>query len=379
MIIIKLLIFTLLAYVIYVLAAMVYFELKTRGDNYFSLPLAGRQKLLGQLTRHARFVRPAFEFAMKIYRPKKPPLMRYDGVTGPGMIATKKSYAATKNYRPGEEDIFVATQMKCGTTWMQQIVFEILHRGEGDLSDQGYRHMYALSPWMETSPMCSVPFERAPLVGEQRNRIIKTHMPAQLCPYSDMAKYIYVTRHPVSCFSSCYDFFKLLAGPLSPTRENVLRWYCSDDMWWTSWPDHVEGWWQRSQKYPNVLFIHYEEMKNDLRDAVSRVAEFLNFSLTEEELRKVVHKSSFEYMKEHEAHFEMHAPNVFSVTAGEGSFMKAGTIDRYRDTREEEADMIMAFCRERLNGAEYPLDKYYPGATVLKLESGYGQSAPAAS
>ncbi len=367
MTVLKLLTIIVLVYFVYVVVVMIYFELKTRGDNYFALPLAQRRRMIERLKRHARFIRPAFEWVMKIYRPKAPPMMRYEGVTGPGMIATKKSYAATKNYQPGKEDIFVATQMKCGTTWMQQIVFEILHRGEGDLSDGGYRHMYALSPWIETSPACSVPIERAPLVGERRNRIIKTHMPAKLCPYNEAAKYIYVTRHPVSCFSSCYDFFQLLAGPLSPTRENVLAWYCSDDMWWQPWPDHVEGWWRRSQKYNNVLFIHYEEMKADLCGAVTRVAEFLDYSLTPDELQKVVRKSSFEYMKTHEAHFEMHAPNVFSVSAGEGRFMKAGTIDRYKDIGENEGETIMAFCRDRLEGSDYPLDNYYPGAAAVKM------------
>ncbi len=363
----KLLTSFLLAYLAYVAVAMIYFERKTRGDNYFALPLAERGKMIARLKKHARFIRPAFELAMKIHRPKAPPMMRYGDVTGPAIMTTKKSYAATKNYQPGEEDIFVATQMKCGTTWMQQIVFEILHRGEGDLSDDGYRHMYALSPWIETSPLCSVPMERAPLVGQRGNRIIKTHMPAKLCPYSEGAKYIYVTRHPVSCFSSCYDFFQLLAGPLSPTRENVLRWYCSDDMWWQAWPDHVEGWWRRSQECSNVLFLHYEEMKTDLTAAVSRVAGFLHCPLTPEELEKVVQKSSFEYMKEHEAYFEMHAPNIFSVTAGEGRFMQAGTIDRYRDTGEMEGETIMTFCRERLREASYPLDHYYPGAAAIKL------------
>ncbi|HBG51064.1 MAG TPA: hypothetical protein DDW89_04535, partial [Gammaproteobacteria bacterium] len=62
------------------------------------------------------------------------------------MMSSKKSYAGTLHYQPEAADIFIATQMKCGTTWMQQIVFEILHGGAGDLSDAGYRHMYAVSP-----------------------------------------------------------------------------------------------------------------------------------------------------------------------------------------------------------------------------------------
>ncbi len=282
------------------------------------------------------------------------------------MMCSKKSYEATLNYKPGAEDIFIATQMKCGTTWMQQIVFEILHGGEGDLSDDGYRHMYALSPWIETSPTSSVPMERAPLVGPNKNRIIKTHMPAQLIPDNDGAKYIYVTRHPVSCFASCVDFINLLGGPMIPERKNLLDWYCSEDMWWMSWPDHVESWWKRSQQHDNVLFVHYEELKQDLPGMITKIAEFLNTPLSDDEQKKVVHKAGFEYMKEHEYYFEMFAPNVFSVS-NDIRFMQSGALNRHEDTDAIERERINEFCRERLANASYPLATYYPD--ILNIDS----------
>ncbi|PCI43226.1 MAG: hypothetical protein COB51_11840 [Moraxellaceae bacterium] len=348
------------AYFIYLGSMMLYFELKTRGDNYFALPLAERRNMRARIRYHGRFIYPFFVLVSKVFRLRTPPLMRYNGVTGPLIMSTKKSYRFTNHYKPQENDIFIATQMKCGTTWMQQIVFEILHRGEGNLGDDGYRHMYALSPWIETSPTSSVPFDRAPLVGEKNSRIIKTHMPADLCPYSDKAQYIYVTRHPVSCFASCLDFIRLLAGPSVPNRENMLKWYCSDDMFWRAWPEHVEGWWRRTEDHQNVLFVHYESMKKDLPAAVRKVADFLAMDLTEDEINKVVHRSSFEYMKEHEEHFSMFSPNVFSECLETVRFMQAGTVDRYKDVSDSESETIMEFCQDRLESKHYPLAKYYP-------------------
>jgi len=364
----KLLACSLVIYFSYLGFMMLYFELKTRGDNYFSLPLADRRRLRETIRKHGRFIYPFFVLVSKVFRMPTPPLMRYKGVTGPLMMASKKSYKFTKNYQPQSNDIFVATQMKCGTTWMQQVVFEILHRGKGDLSDEGYRHMYALSPWIETTPNCSVPFERAPLVGEKNSRIIKTHMPAKLCPYNEKAKYIYVTRHPVSCFASCIDFIHLLAGPAAPNRENMLKWFCSDEMFWLSWPDHVEGWWRRAEQHQNVLFVHYESMKKDLPSAVKKVAKFLEMDLSAEEIDKVVQRSSFEYMKEHEEHFSMFSPNVFSESLKTVRFMQAGTVDRYKDVSDEESKHILDFCHTRLEGGHYPLDKYYPDGNALPDE-----------
>jgi len=351
---------------LYTIGFMLWVEIKTRGDGYFARPLAERQAFVKMLHKHAVYILPPLELLSKVFRLPKIPVMRYQGVTGPLMMCSKKSYAATLNYKPGAEDIFIATQMKCGTTWMQQIVFEILHGGEGDLSDDGYRHMYALSPWIETSPTSSVPMERAPLVGPKKNRIIKTHMPAQLIPDNDKAKYIYVTRHPVSCFASCVDFINLLGGPMIPERKNLLDWYCSEDMWWMSWPDHVESWWKRSQQHDNVLFVHYEELKQDLPGMITKIAEFLNTPLSDDEHKKVVHKAGFEYMKEHEYYFEMFAPNVFSVS-NDIRFMQSGALNRHEDTDAIERERINEFCRERLANASYPLATYYPD--VLNIDS----------
>ena len=322
MLLLKILSSLVLIYFSYLGFMMLYFELKTRGDNYFALPLAERRRLRANIQKHGRFIYPFFVLVAKVFRLSTPPLMRYQGVTGPFMMSSKKSYRFTKNYQPQSNDIFVATQMKCGTTWMQ-------------------------------------------LVGEKNSRIIKTHMPAELCPHNEKAKYIYVTRHPVSCFASCIDFIHLLAGPAVPDRENMLKWYCSDDMFWRSWPDHVEGWWRRAESHQNVLFVHYESMKNDLPAVVKKVAEFLEMDLSPEEINKVVHRSSFEYMREHEEHFSMFSPNVFSESLKSVRFMQAGTLDRYKDVSNEEFKTIMNFCHARLKAGHYPLDRYYPDAQAL--------------
>lgn len=345
---------------VYLIVVMLTVELKTRGDGYFARPLEERRKMRLLIARHGAYIRPLFEFVAKYYRLKAIPAFHYQGVTGPVSMSSKKAYAATVAYQPQANDVFIATQMKCGTTWMQQVVFEILYKGEGDLSDEGFRHMYALSPWIETSPSSSVPFEKAPLLGENKIRLIKTHMPAQFIQQNEVAKYIYVTRHPVSCFASCLDFVHMLAGPLTPTREDLLEWYCSNEMLWGTWPDHVEGWWRRSLEHDNVLFVHYEEMKNDLGAVVDQVAKLLDVTLTSQERLKVVEKSGFAYMSENEEHFEMFSPNVFSVTEKDGRFMKSGALERFKDASDYETARIRAMCQQRLMGARYPIDKFYP-------------------
>ena len=71
----------------------------------------------------------------------------------------------------------------------------------------------SMPPVPGSTDVNSVALRDAPLVGENPTRIIKTHLPTKLCPYSEQAKYIYVTRHPVSCFASIVDYNRTLLGP----------------------------------------------------------------------------------------------------------------------------------------------------------------------
>ena len=349
----------LILYLCYVVKYMQWQHQKTSGDTFFALPLQQRRQLKQTIKRHSLFVLPFFSLLAKLHPSKTPPLFKHNGVAGPAAVASKESYQAASDYPAGEADIFVATQMKCGTTWMQQIVFEILHAGQGDLSDQGHRHMYALSPWLECSPKGSVAIEQAPLVSKHQKRIIKTHLPASLCPYNEKAKYIYVTRHPVSCYASVVDFVDMLAGPMSPKHADMLDWFCSDDFFFLNWADNVDGWWQWSKQYSNVLFVHFEDLKADPEAAIKQVSEFLQVTLDDRELAAVVNKCSFQYMKDHEESFEMAAPSIFSMRSNT-RFMQRGKNKRHQDVRDEDRQCINRYMSSELKNSSYPLVQYYP-------------------
>ena len=313
-----------------------------RRIRLFSLPALPLVRLLSLAARRQTSL-PGFEF---------------EGVYGPMKASTPEVFAKARRYAPTAQDVFVATQMRCGTTWMQQIVYEVVMHAEGKLGDH---HMYALSPWIESED--SVRMEDAPLLGPSRRRVIKTHMPTKLLPYSKDAKYVYVTRNPVACFASTIDYFELMSGPFVPPKSEVLKWFCSDQMWWLSWPDHVAGWWDWAQEHPeNVLFVHFEEMKKDLDGTVRKVAKLLGESLTEEQIRRIVEKSSFQWMKDNEELFEMSPPNMFSIS---GTYFKSGTADRDKDVSDADKQVILAHCRAKLQGRRYPGPTFYPGLADL--------------
>src|SRR5262245_17705773 len=228
------------ASVLYLLIYLRWEGARTAGMAYYGLSLAERRDLKRRIRRYSLPARQLIRlFAYAAGDRLKMPTFEYEGVSGPPRVSSAEVFAKAARYRPQREDVFIVTQMRCGTTWMQQLVCEIASRGRGDLSDQGHRHLYATSPWLDG--VNSVSLEDAPRIGEKRKRIIKTHLPAALCPFGDDAMYIYVARHPVSCFASIADFNRTMAGPLAPATTTLAEWFCSDRMYWSPWPVHVDG------------------------------------------------------------------------------------------------------------------------------------------
>ncbi len=344
---------------------MLWHRTKIKSDRYFSKTLELRKQFEQSLKKHAVLIMPFITLVSQFIKVNKMPSFTYKGVVCPSAISSAKDFYNAETYNASEKDVFIATQMKSGTTWMQQIVFEILHKGQGDLSDDGYRHMYALSPWIETGNNSSVPIERAPLVSPYKKHIIKTHLPAALCPYSPSAKYIYVARNPISCFLSSKDFLQFLTGPLCPNDKKLADWFCSDDMWWGSWANHVADWWDKAALVDNVFFVTFEMLKDDPEKIINQISEFLQVALTDEELALVVEKSSFAYMKKNEAHFEMSPPSIFSVSSNL-RYMQSGKKNRDDALDKNIKDDIWAYSAQCLQGREFPASTYYPEIASYK-------------
>ncbi|MGH9385404.1 MAG: sulfotransferase domain-containing protein [Vicinamibacterales bacterium] len=329
----------------------------TRGMAYYGQPLTARRTLKRQMRRYARPALPLVYLVALMNRKRSMmPVFEYEGVCGPTKVSSPEVFARAKQYRPQPEDVFVVTQMRCGTTWMQQIVYQIVTRGRGDFGEDGQGHMYAMSPWIDA--VDSVSIEDAPLVGDMPTRIIKCHLPTELCPYSEQAKYIYVARHPVSCFASIVDFNRSMLGPLLPPVATLASWFCSDRMYWLPWPRHVDGWWEWAERRDNVLFVHFEEMKSNFVAVCDRVAAFLGCSLSADEKRRVEERSSFQYMKNREEMFEMAPPTMFSVARG--VFMASGKASRHEDVTAAIRLRIVDYCQQALSGREYPARRFYP-------------------
>ena len=251
-----------------------------------------------------------------------------------------------------DDDIIIATYAKSGTTWMQQILTQLLFPGEQiDLS--------AVSPWLDLRVPAKVA-KLAAIEAQTRRRFIKTHLPMRALRYSPRAKYIYVARdgrdvvwslhnHHAAGNEAWYAMLNDTPGRVGPpiepppasVRDYFLTWLERDGHpLWPYW-DHVRGWWQ-FQHLPNLLLVHYADLKANLDGEMRRVATFLDIPIDERLWPTIMERCSFDYMKAHSSSI-MPILEDF-LRDGAKSFIYRGTNGRWRDVLTK--DDIALYERE---------------------------------
>lgn len=242
------------------------------------------------------------------------------------------------NFRDG--DIVVATWAKSGTTWTQQIVSQLIFDGREDLN------VPVLSPWLDLRIM---PKEAIEAVRQQpHRRVVKTHLPADAMVISPKARYIYIGRdgrdaawsaynHLANFKPEVYDMFNSMPGRVGPelnpppgsVHAFYRDWFARDGHpLWPFW-ENVRSWWQL-RHLPNVMLMHFSDMKRDLPGAVRRIADFLDIAPDEATFARVVEHSSFDWMKRN-AHLA--APLGGAIWEGGAStFINKGTNGRWQGT-----------------------------------------------
>jgi aryl sulfotransferase len=243
-----------------------------------------------------------------------------------------------------DDDIIISTYNKSGTTWMQQIVSQLLFNGETDIDTQ------AMSLWIERR-IPPKPVKLAAAEAQTHRRFVKTHLPVDALVYSPKAKYIYVGRDGRDVLWSLYnhhsnateEMYKALndspgrvGPPLEPPPDNILEywhtWLAKDGFpYWSFW-DNVRTWWA-IRKLPNILFVHFDALKRNMPAEIRRIAEFLEIPIDETKWDAIVEHCTFDWMQ---AHGEKIVPLGGAVwKGGIKTFMNKGTNGRWRGTLTE--------------------------------------------
>ncbi|GBM69854.1 Sulfotransferase 1C2 [Araneus ventricosus] len=145
------------------------------------------------------------------------------------------AFRSVVQYKPRDDDVFIVTYPKCGTTWTQHIVLLIFRQGKPAESQMEF---FSAAPFLEVSGAKAA--ETMPRPGA-----LKVHLPFHLTPWSDKAKYIYVTRNPKDCCVSYYHHMKNIPGHgFNGTFDQFFELFVSGKIDYEDYFDHLMGWYE---------------------------------------------------------------------------------------------------------------------------------------
>jgi aryl sulfotransferase len=262
-------------------------------------------------------------------------------------------------FEPRAGDVVVATYPKCGTTWTQRIVDMLIHQSTAA------RPLMETYPWLDATFFNPIEDDLTNLAGQTHRRAIKSHLPFDALPVYDAVKYIHVARDGRD---ACFSFHNHLQGfteeakmrigmaamsllppgeappePPPPPPENPRDFYLS-------WIGEAEAgvppgapadmpffeyemtYW-RERKRPNLLLVHYNDLKADLAGEIARISAFLDIDTPPAGLAEIASAAQFENMKAQGAALLPTVEVMFD--RGHDRFLNKGTNGRWKDTLTE--------------------------------------------
>ncbi|MDE2487518.1 MAG: sulfotransferase domain-containing protein [Alphaproteobacteria bacterium] len=274
-------------------------------------------------------------------------------------------------FQPRDGDIVVATFAKCGTTWTQRIV-DLLVFQSPDVRPFGQT-----SPWLDSTIQEPLDQQLARLQAQTHRRYVKSHLPFDALPVWDTVKYIHVGRDgrdarlswqnheqgftPQALARVAEQAMALAAetgaGPGGPPpalpadpRAYLLRWF--DDLEAAlDGPDRgassffgFEATYWRERRRPNLLFVHFDDMKQDLAGEMRRISEFLEIDTPKALMPTLVEAARFESMKRDGDAMYPLLKETFD--RGADRFINQGRSGRWREhLSAEDADRYEAIVR----------------------------------
>uniref|UniRef100_A0A8D0JQ26 Sulfotransferase n=2 Tax=Sus scrofa TaxID=9823 RepID=A0A8D0JQ26_PIG len=225
----------------------------------------------------------------------RPPLEYVKGV--PLIKYFAEALGPLESFQAWPDDVLISTYPKSGTTWVSEIL-DLIYQG-GDLQKCQRAPIFVRVPFLEFKiPGCPTGFEL--LKDTPAPRLLKTHLPLALLPQTlldQKVKVVYVARNAKDVAVSYYHFYRMAKVHPNPgTWDSFLEDFMAGEVSYGSWYQHVQEWWELRHTHP-VLYLFYEDMKENPKREIQKILEFVGRSLPEETVEDIVQHTSFQEMK----------------------------------------------------------------------------------
>ncbi|KAJ1256917.1 hypothetical protein BS78_K269200 [Paspalum vaginatum] len=263
-------------------------------------------------------------------------------------------------FKPRSSDIILATQPKCGTTWLKALAFTIINRSRYSFSDH---------PLLSSNPQYLVPFIEIPDPGRDHAyletlpspRLLSTHLPLSMLPSetsSCCCRIVYLCREPKDAFVSRWHFENKIVKGSNIELNKALDMFCegfspSGPFW-----NHCLEYWKESLVRPNeVLFLKYEGIKSHPEESVRQLAKFLGVPFTAEEessgvAQEVVKLCSFENLTSLKVNQTGGVDHGNKIFVENSVFFRKGSVGDWANHMSEDmAEKLDRVVGEKLKGS----------------------------
>jgi hypothetical protein len=262
-----------------------------------------------------------------------------------------KRYLLEFDDRPS--DIYVASFMRSGTTWVQMIIYQLTTDGE-----MNFESMSDVSPWFEQSLRQEEFLNHLPAP-----RIFKTHVPYKLVRKKWQGKFIYVYRNGMDTAVSQYYHYKNLGNPSLTFEASFANSFLNkNNSSLVPWFKHVADW-LKNKKNLDILYVSYEELSNDLEGTIRKIIKFFNLDVKESQFPRILERCSFKFMKSHEDKFDNLAEEKKRQKQMQLNqfFRKGKTNEGEKYFNRELKKIYLEFFNKYLS--KFDLDSYKPKMT----------------
>ena len=162
-----------------------------------------------------------------------------------------------------EDDIFLVSYPRSGNTWIRFLLGNLLHPGDPTT----FRNIESRVAEVHFNPNHKLRRLRRP-------RLLKSHEAF----HPAYPRIMYVVRDPRDVAVSYYHHnIKARNIPDDyPIDDFVPRFIRAEfDSWWGSWGDNVMSWLVMRENHRSFLLLRYEDMQEDTRRELLRIASFL--------------------------------------------------------------------------------------------------------
>uniref|UniRef100_A0A6E8WBN7 Sulfotransferase domain-containing protein n=1 Tax=Anopheles coluzzii TaxID=1518534 RepID=A0A6E8WBN7_ANOCL len=266
-----------------------------------------------------------------------------------------------RNLTVYEDDLWIVTAPKCGTTWTQEMLWlldnalDYQRAAEINLIHRSiFIEFSALVPGFDQNTIALVE-------QMQRPRHIKSHLPMALLPqqlWTVRPRIVYCARNPKDMVTSFYHHYRHMHGYTGP-KDTFFEAILHDLVMFQPQIPHTLDFWALRNE-PNVLFLHFEEMKRNNAAVLKRACEFLGKSYSQEELQRLEQHLSFEVMKTNDsANNSILLKLMKSISATDDNkdsfqFMRKGMVGSHREELSSEyIERLNAYIGRQLRGSSF--------------------------